>query len=254
MTSTTLTPVAVQTPTAAKRVVSVMRLHLVNRGQIIVVPWLIMSFIFAISLLIGWILRVSLSPADLGEANIQYGGAFGYFLIYMLVLAVMAINQTFPFAQSYSVTRKDFYVGTVLTFLTLSLAYSVLITVLGWVEDMTNGWGVRVSLFSPDYFSPNLAERYFITVVLFVFFFMTGMAVASVYVRWRVNGMLIFFGLLILILVGLAALVTFTEQWPAVGNWFATMGLTGVAAWTLVPSTLAAIAGYFLLRKATPRN
>ncbi len=254
MTSTTLSPVTLHSPNAARRVLNVARLHLVNRVQIIVQPWLIMSFIFAISLLIGWIVRVSLSPADFAEANLQFGGAFGFFLIYMLVLAVMAINQTFPFAQSYSVTRRDFYVGTVLTFLGLSVAYSILITFLGWIEDLTNGWGARVALFSPDYFSSNLAERLFVTVVLFVFFLMTGMAIASVYMRWRVNGMLIFFGVLTLILVGLAALATFTEQWPTVGTWFAAMGLTGVVAWTLVPSALCTVAGYLLLRKATPRN
>ncbi len=253
-----MTTSTLSTPTAGAfaRIVNVARLHLVNKGQIVVVPWLIMTFIFAVTLVIGWILRSSLSAKDLAEAGdgMQYSGAIGYFLVYMLVIAVMAINQTFPFAQSYSVTRRDFYLGTIVAFAGLSVVYSAAITVLGWVEDITHGWGVGTVLFSPGYLSPNLLERFYIAVVLFLFFFMTGVAVASVYVRWRVNGMLVFFASLILVILGLVSLATVTSSWAAVGAWFVAMGFVGVVSWTLVPTVLATIIGFFLLRRATPRN
>ncbi|MBX3309153.1 MAG: ABC transporter permease [Cryobacterium sp.] len=253
MTTTTLpTPAR----SALARILTVARLHFVNKGQIIVVPWLIMSFIFAVTLIIGWILRSSLSAGDLAEAGsgMQYSGAIGYFLVYMLVIAVMAISQTFPFAQSYSATRRDFYLGTIVAFTTLSLAYSAAVTVLGWLEDLTNGWGLGVVLFSPGYLSSNLLERFYVAFVLFLFFFMMGIAVASVYVRWRVNGMLIFFASLAVVILGLVALATVTGSWGAVGAWFVAMGFLGVVSWTLVPTVLAAIVGYLLLRGATPRN
>lgn len=251
-TTTTHTP----TPGALARIFAVVRLHFVNKGQIIVVPWLIMSFIFAVTLIIGWILRTSLSAKDLSEAGsgMQYSGAIGYFLVYMLVIAVMAISQTFPFAQSYSATRRDFYLGTIVAFAILSLVYSGAVTVLGWIEDLTNGWGLGVVLFSPGYLSPNLVERFYEAFVLFLFFFMMGIAVASVYVRWRVNGMLIFFASLALVILGLVALATVSSSWGAVGAWFVAMGFFGVVSWTLVPTTLAAIVGFLLLRRATPRS
>lgn len=243
-------------PRAFTRIINVARLHFVNKSQTIVVPWLIMAFIFAVTLLIGWILRNSLSPAELAEAGegMQYSGAIGYFLVYMLVIAVMAISQTFPFAQSYSVTRKDFYLGTILAFAALSLVYSAAITVLGWIEDVTNGWGVGTVLFSPAYLSPNLLERFYAAFVLFLFFFMTGIAVASVYVRWKVNGMLIFFASVAVLVLGLLALATVTNSWGAVGAWFATTGFLGVVSWSLVPTALATVIGYLLLRRATPRS
>lgn len=184
----------------------------------------------------------------------QFQGVFGFFLIYMLVLAVMAISQTFPFAQSYSVTRRDFYAGTVLTFFGLSVAYSVVITALGWLEDLTHGWGINVALFNPGFTTPNLAARLYVTIALFLLSFMMGMATASVYVRWKTNGMYIFFGLLTLLILGLVWLATVTDSWGAVGNWIATMGLLGVVTWSLVPSALAIAIGYLILRKAIPRN
>ncbi len=256
MTTATLSPSTLSSPGTLRRIINVVRLHLVNRSQLIVVPWLIMGFIFMLFVAVGWVLRTALPRDELIEANesMQFNGALGYFFVYMLVLAVMAINQTFPFAQSYSVTRRDFYFGTAVTFFGLSVAHSLAITALGWLEDLSGGWGVNVVVFSPDYLGQNLAVRFYVAVVLFMFSFMTGMATASVYVRWKVNGMLIFFAALILIIVGLAAIATFGNSWGAVGAWFASMGFLGVVTWTLAPSILALVTGYLILRKATPRN
>lgn len=256
MTTTANVPEILPAPRPMMRYISVMRLHFVNTFQLVAAPWLIVSFIFAISLLLGAIFRSSMSAADVAEAEagMQFSGAMGFFLVYMLVLAVMSISQTFPFAQSYSVTRRDFFIGTVLTFVSLSVLYALAITALGWIEDMTNGWGLNVVMFNPIYLSSNLVERFYVIIVMFFFFFMTGMATASVYVRWKANGMFVFFGLVILLAVGLVWLATTTNSWQAVGNWFETMGLLGVVTWTLAPSALALITGYILLRRATPRN
>ncbi|MEO7349382.1 MAG: hypothetical protein ABIW32_05950 [Terrimesophilobacter sp.] len=256
MTSTTFSAAMKTAPGMRTRVVNVMRLHLVNRFQMILAPWMIMSFIFAVSLLIGLMFQPARAsrPDRAADFTMEFNGAVLYFLIYMLVLAVMAINQVFPFAQSYSVTRRDFYVGTILTFLTLSITYSIVITVLGWIEDATNGWGLDVSVFNPGFLGPNLLERFSILVVMFLFFFMVGMATASVYVRWGAYGMYVFFGALALLILGLSWLTTATDSWIAVGNWMATMGLLGVVMWSLAPSGLAIITGYLILRRSTPRN
>lgn len=256
MTSTTLPLRASATPSFIRSLVNVMRLHLVNRSQIIVTPWLIMSFIFAVSLAIGWMFRSAndSSAVDGTSFTMEFNGAVFYFMIYMLVLAVMAISQVFPFAQSYSVTRRDFYLGTVLTFFSLSVFYSIVITVLGWIEDSTNGWGLNVSVFNPGFFGSNYAERLYITTALFLFFFMTGMATASVYVRWKANGMYVFFGALALLLLGLSWLATATDSWVAVGDWLVSMGLLGLVTWSLALSTIALVVGYLILRKATPKG
>ncbi|MBX3090925.1 MAG: ABC transporter permease [Cryobacterium sp.] len=255
MTSATQT-IPTRAPSGLTRILNVTRLHFVNRGQIVVVPWMIMTFIFAVTLVIGWILRDTLTMKELADANsgMQYSGAIGYFLVYMLVIAVMAISQTFPFAQSYSVTRRDFYIGTVLAFATLSVLYSLAITVLGWIEDVTHGWGLHVTLFNPSYLGPNVVDHFYVFLVLFLFFFMMGIATASVYVRWKVNGMLVFFAALALVILGLVVLATVTSSWSAVGMWFAATGFVGVVSWTLVPTSLAILVGYLLLRRAAPHN
>jgi hypothetical protein len=242
------------------RIVSVMRLHLVNRFAVLGLPWMILGFIFLVNIAIWWIIFSSVSDAadraDVSE-GLQYSGASFYIFVYMMVLGVQAIAMTFPFALGYSVTRRDFWVGTSLNFVLLSAIYSAGMTILAAIEVATNGWGFGGRMFTALYFGgPDVAwyERFFLYFATFLFFFFVGAAVATIYQRWRVYGMVVFFAALSLLVVGAIALVTFTQNWPAVGEWFATNGASGVVAWSLVPTAVSALVGYLLLRRTTPKN
>lgn len=260
MTTTTLTApgtAAGNAPGAFGRILNVTRLHLTNKFPIMVLPLMILGFIFLVNYLIWWLI-FSLADAEGAQSaseGMLFSGAATFIFVYMLVVAVQAVNLTFAFAQGYSVTRRDFYLGSSLVFVLLSVYYAAIMTALTLLERATNGWGLGGALFDVIYFStenPLLQFAQFF--LLFLFFFFIGAAISSVYVRWKSNGMLVFFAALTLLLVGLIALVTITANWPAVGTWFANNGALGVAAWSLVPTALAAITGFFILRRATPRN
>lgn len=256
---TSLTSSHVESPVrvgALWRIVNVAKLHVVNKGQIIVVPWMIMAFIFALMIAITGIVRMSLAPGDIADVNdgFQFSGGTTFIFIYMLVVAVMAINKSFPFAQGLNVTRRDFYFGSALAFIGLSAVYAAALTLLGWIEQITQGWGMNVTLFAPVYFPADTLERLYLFFLLFLFFFFVGAATASVYVRWALNGMLVFFASVITILVGAALLITLSNSWDAVGAWLSSSAVIALASWTLVPTALAAVAGYLLLRRATPHR
>lgn len=97
-------------------------------------------------------------------------------------------------------------------------------------------------------------ERIWIFFVAFLFFFFFGAAAGSIYVRWKSNGIIAFFASLAVILIGLAAIITFTQSWPEVGEFFVRWGFLGSYTWSLVPTVIAGIAGFFVLRRATPKN
>ena len=243
---------------AANRILAVFRLHFVNPYTILIVPWLIMLFIFLVNYAIWWLIAANVQDsADLSDAQqgLGWSGASLYIFVYLMIVAIQAINFTFPFAQGYGVTRRDFYLGTSLAFVALAAGYAVALTLLSFIEEATGGWGLRGQMFTAIYFGTGeWYTRLTAFFLILVFFFFVGAAIAAVYVRWRTNGMLIFFGLLTLLLVGLAALATFTESWPAVGEWLVANGANGVILWSIVPTALAAITGYFVLRRATPRS
>ena len=87
-----------------------------------------------------------------------------------------------------------------------------------------------------------------------LFFFAVGAFSAALFMHWRMNGILAAGAALILLLVGAIALINYTQSWPAVGEWFVVNGPVGVTAWLLLPTVLAAVAGYAVLGRATPRS
>lgn len=207
------------------RILNVTRLHLTNRFPIMVLPLLILAFIFLVNYIIWWLLLGAMDgPGGLETLDgISFSGASSFIFIYMLVVAVQAVNLTFPFALGFSVTRRDFYLGSCVAFVLLSAYYAAIMTVMAVMERLTNGWGLGGSMFDVVYFrEENPLLQFVLFLLIFLFFFFIGAATASVYVRWRANGMYVFFACLILLVVGAVALTTF--------------------------------AGFYLIRRATPKN
>jgi hypothetical protein len=241
------------------RISAVARLHFVNRWSAFVVPWLIMAFIFAINLTIWIIVLVSSGPAGRADAEqgLQYSGASFYIFVYMAVFAVQTITFTFPFALGYGVTRRHYYLGTALAILALGVLYSAGMTILAQIEQATDGWGLGGRMFTAFYFGGYDApwwQRFVCFLAIFLFFMFVGAALSTIYMRWRMNGMLLFGLIIAVVVVGAVALITLTQNWVAVGDWFVANGPTGVIAWSLIPTALAALAGFFVLRRATPKN
>jgi len=153
------------------------------------------------------------------------------------------------------VTRRDFYLGTSLAFVALSAAYAIALTIVSYIEDLTDGWGVGGRMFTAVYFGDGeWYQRLYIFFAAFLFFFFIGAATAAVYVRWRAYGMYIFWGIITIGVVGALYLISQSQSWPVVGEWFAANGTIGVVTWSLIPTVIAALAGYRVLQKATPRN
>lgn len=257
---TTLTAPAAHTATPTpfgRRIMNVVRLNVANPWTAIIWPWIILGIIFVANLTI-WFLILSATPesehADIRE-GLQFSGASAYFFVYMMIVAVQSMNSTFPFALGYGVTRRDFYLGSALTFVLLSAVYAAGMTVLALLEEATGGWGLGGRMFTAVYFgSGGPLERLWVFFCLFMFFFFIGAALATVYVRWKAPGMIIFFATLGFLLIGAGAVIVFTDGWAAIGAFFAAAGFVGSYTASLTIAAIAGIAGYFILQRATPRS
>jgi hypothetical protein len=256
MTMATASFTRVVPTTGAQRIGRIVRLHFANPWGTIVLPWIILGTIFganlAIWLIVYWSVQGTASRGDVAD-GMQYSGSSFYIFIYMLVVAIQAINVTFPFALGYGVTRRDYYLGTALTFVLLSFFYSAGITVLSIIEEVTNGWGVGGRMFSAVYFGDSWPVRFYIFFVGLLFFFFVGALFGSIFVRWKATGMVALFVGIGLVGVGIVALLIATRGWSAVGGFFASAGLVGSISLSLVTTALAGTAGFFVLRRATPR-
>lgn len=252
-----MTTTAVHAPaTPTRRIMNVVRLHFANPWTTIILPWIILGVIFGANLVI-WALISTMANTGGNDADlrdgVQYSGSNFFIFIYMLVVAIQAISITFPFALGYGVTRRDFYLGSALTFVILSAAYSAALTILSMIEDATNGWGLGGRMFTTGYFGENPAQRLLIFFLGLLFFFFVGTAAAAVWVRWKATGLTAFFIGIGLATIAVVALITLTGSWSAVGAFFATAGLIGSVLWSLVITAIAGVTGWMILRRATPR-
>jgi hypothetical protein len=258
--ATVTTPPATTARPLTRRLANVVRLHLANPFTILFTPLLILGLIFLVNWVIWWLIGLA-GPSDPESVEnistgFQFSGASLWIFVYMMVVAIQAMNLTFPFALGFGSTRRDFSLGSAVTFAGLSAFYALLFMTLAAIESATGGWGVHGAMFNSIYFDPAApwAVRLFHVFAGFAFFFAIGTVFGAVYVRWRARGLVLFFAALTLVLVGAAALVTLTESWGAIGDFFVTIGFTGGFAFGLVIAVVAGVAGHLVLRRATPRS
>lgn len=248
---TTLTADAL--PTIARplgrRLLTIIQLQLTNPMTLIGWPLIILGIIFLGNVAI----LTMIATATEGRAQVSVNGGVGFIWVYMLVMAVQSVNQTFPLALGFGSTRRDYLLGTGVLFALLSVGYSALITGLAAVERATGYWGLGLGFFDTQPGAP-LVELFLIYVLILLLSSSMGAATAAVYVRWKAVGMYVFWLGLVIVLVGAAFLITWTESWGAIGDFFATAGVLGSLAWSLVLTAVSSIAAYAILRRATPSN
>ncbi|HJX79637.1 hypothetical protein [Glutamicibacter sp.] len=229
-----------------ERVIKVARMQLINKWVFIGLPLLILGCAFIFSLVIFWIVREN------GGEGTMYGGGAQAPMWYFLALGIQALTLTFPFSQAMSVSRRSFYLGTVLLFGVCALALSVFYYLMGLLEKATGGWWMDARFFALEWVADNnVAVQIGFYFVLMVLLFMVGFLIATIYMRWRTTGLLVFFIALGVLLLGVIALLTFNQLWANFWTWALTWTAAGVTLWGGVVAVVMAGGSYLTLRKAT---
>jgi len=241
--------------TTLDRVLNVVKLQLANPWTAIVTPWMILGYIFLANLLIWIIIAATTSGSDAADARrgLGYSGASFYIFVYMMVLAIQMFSITFRFALGLGVTRRDYWLGSALTFVIIAAMFSVGISLLGVIERATGGWWLGGRMFSAVYFGDDGWQRLLVFFFGLLFFLFIGSLFAAVWVRWKATGMIVLFGGLGVLIIGAIAWFSFTRTWNSFGDVFAGATPLSIASWLLVPAVIAAGAGFLILRRATAR-
>lgn len=226
------------------RVLDVVRMHLLVRLTFVTLPLIILGGAFALTLTI-----FALIPSD----GIKIAGAGQAPLWYFLSVGVMAQTRTFPFSQAMSTTRREFFLGTMLTGLLTSGALAALFVVLGLIEKATDGWGMNGRMyFIDDFGGGNVAVAFLAYLVIAMLAFTTGLTFATVYKRFKVLGLwAAIAGVVVALLLAIVA-ITKTSSWPAVGDFLTDAGPLGLAAIGVVVIAVVGLADYLVLRRTQP--
>lgn len=229
------------------RTLNVVRMQLVNRQTYIWIPLLILGGSFAITLAVYALIQGA------GADGVKVGGGAQAPLWYFLAIGVQALTLTFPFSQAMSVTRREFYLGSLLTAALTSAILAVIFVVGGVIETATDGWGMNGYFFSLPWLSdsgPVLMGLFYF--VLAMLFFVVGFGAATVYKRFGALGVTITLLGVALLLLGALWMIGISDAWVPVFGWFAGIGAGGLTLLLAGLAVVVAGSAFPLLRRALP--
>lgn len=227
-----------------RRTLNVIRLQMINRQTFILVPLIVLAGATLISVLI-----YAMIPGD----SPKYGGGGQAPLWYFFAIGLSAMTLTFPFSQAMSITRREFFFGTMLTAVLASAFMGVLFLIGGGIEVATNGYGVNGWVFYlPWLWEAGPLGAFVVYFALALFFFVIGFTGATIYKSWGLMVLTIVWITLALVLVGLVYLVTRLELWGQVGAGIGDLGAVGLALWGLVATVVLMGVSFLAFRRAIP--
>lgn len=224
--------------------INVARYHLVDRLQYVVLPVGITFFAFGVNLAI-----FSLLPETPDE---NYSGGLLTLYVFMLVCGALSMTKSLPFGLALGVSRRSYYLGTILLVAGLSALYAVGIVVFQAIEDATDGWGLGLNYFRVPWL---LDGPWYLTLLTsFVFLtlmFVYGMWYGLIYRRAAVVGVVLFGAAQVLVLLGGVLLLSWTDSWPKLGDFFSTLTVGGVTGVLAILVCVAGAGGFATMRRVT---
>ncbi|GIJ25618.1 hypothetical protein Vqi01_07800 [Micromonospora qiuiae] len=228
------------------RALTVARLQSVAWPSVVGWSWGILASSFLINLAIFATIRdADLEPTTGGLASIY---------IVMFIACINVITQDFPFAIGLGMSRRSFYLGSVIHFGAQAIGYAGVLYLLSVLEEATGGWGVGLRFFGlPFFLVENPVLRYLAFAIPFLLLGFIGFAIALVFKRWGVNGMLTLGTVALVLFGGAAVLATWQRWWAAIGDWFADQsGGALLVGWPALLTLPLAVASWLIIRRATP--
>lgn len=242
------------TRTAPQRIGTTIRVHAANPWALIITPALITMGVFLLNFVI-WHTVLLAADGKVEPDAFDYNGGVSWIMFYLVVVAVQAMNQTFSFTVGLGSTRRDYYLGTALTFAGLALVFGGGIALMAGVERATDGWGVDGHFFAPGVLQTvplwELAVIYAFALLTMMF---VGAAAGAMFVRWGATGLIVFFATLATLVVALTFGIVAFDWWQPIAAFFAAREPLELAALALPIAAVSAVVGFLILRKATPKG
>lgn len=226
------------------RTLNVVRLQLVNRMTYIWIPLIILFGTLAFTLLV-----YSMLPAG----AVKYGGGVQAPLWYFLAIGIQAMAYSFPFSQAMSITRREFFIGTLLTAAMTAAILASIFVIGGFIEQATGGYGLSGYFFYiPWLWDAGWWAAWIGYFAIAMFMFVIGFWAATIYKRWGALAVT-------LTLVGIGALLVGglwitgrLNAWAQVIGWLADQGTLGLTLWGILITAALAGTAFLTLRRATP--
>ena len=225
--------------------VKVARLHLVDRFSYTWLVWGVLTLTFVINLAIFAVLPLT-------QPSGNFTGALVTIYIFMIVIGLQAATRFLPFALTLGVSRRTYYLGTVLLVVALCALYAAILTALWALEGATNGWGLQMHFFRVPWILDGPWYQVLVTNgVLLALVFLFGLWAGLIYRRFGLIGTVVFSALWVIAGVGAVLLVTWRQWWPAVGSYLSELNILAASGMLALAAVAIAGGGYLTIRRIT---
>lgn len=225
------------------RAAGVLKMHLRDKFSFLYLPWIILLSSFTVNVFIGVLINES--------TGFNTGGLMSIY-VYMFVMGIVLVAQSFPFSLGLSVRRSDYFIGTMGVNVVLSGVFSALLTLFSWVEVLTNGWGVKLGFFHLPYLSSgSYVQQFLVYFLVMLVVYLSGFITGSYSKRFGKTGTFTLFIVLFLLGSLFSVVMTYYEGWTDLFQWFAGKTALDLAVRTVPVSIIFAALSYLFLRRAT---
>lgn len=225
------------------RTLSVIKLHQRDKFSWVFIP----LFILGSSFIVNWLISMMISE------NTLYTGGIASLLVYMFVLGIIVVAQTFPFAISFSISRFNYFTGTIVMALLVSFGSALLLMLMSIIENqLTNHWWSGLYFFHLPYLSDGNLLVQLLTFFLFTLhLFLWGFVFGSFYRKFNKNGLLILFPASLLGFTLGFYIITQNQWWVDIWLWLTKHTAFGLSLWLIPFILLNALLSFLMLRRST---
>lgn len=222
---------------------SVIKIHTRDRWSWLYIPTLILSSTFLLNLIISHLLNDGVD---------MYTGGLASAFIYIFILGILVVVQTFPFALGMSIRRKDYFIGTSLMGLLSSVALGLLVFICATIEHNTGGWGSGMHFFHFPYLNDGtVVEQIVMYILICILLFFFGFIISSFSRRFGGKGLLISALFSVLGISVTLVLLNYYDAWINIFNWFAKHTAVELTYWLIPFIIIFSLGSFFFLRRAT---
>lgn len=221
---------------------SVIKIHLRHKLSWFYLPWIIMSFSFLLNVLISVLIG--------GDAF--YTGGLATIHIFMFVTALTTAVQLFPFSMGFSIRRTDFFLGTFIFILLISIFSSAVLALLSQVEVWTGSWGDKIHFFHLPYLSDgSWLVQFVVNVILILMFSMLGLGIGAFYLRFKGLRTFIMLAAVMILVSGLSLIAVRYEWLGPIFTWFTKQTALDLTLWMIPIVLVLTVCSRQCLRKST---
>lgn len=221
---------------------SVIKIHLRHKLSWFYLPWIIMSFSFLVNLMISLLIN--------GET--LYTGGLGTIYIFMFVTALVTAVQLFPFSIGFSIRRMDFFIGTFIFILLISIFSSAALVVLSHVEVWSGSWGETVHFFHLPYLNDgSWLVQFVVNLILLMMFSMLGFGIGTFFLRFKGLRTFIMLAAVMIIISGLSLIAMHYEWWGTIFIWLTKQTALNLSLWIIPIVLILTVCSRQFLRKST---